>query len=92
VLTASASKEFADRGNTLDAASAVCAPKVLPAKKTDGFKSVTYRKKSTIGASAVLPVKHCRQPLIGARDFCFLTNYFKEGKVRVEAHFVSILS
>lgn len=52
--TVSASKEFADRGITSDAASADPSPKVSTVKySSDDFKTVVCRKKTTPGAPAV---------------------------------------
>jgi hypothetical protein len=61
VRTASRSIEFADREIALNAAKIVPSHKVSNIEvDSDGFKIVTYRKKTTTGAPAVVTVKHCR--------------------------------
>jgi hypothetical protein len=53
----------------LDATSAVHSPKVSNIKEDfDGFKTVTYRKKTTIAGPTVITVRYCRQPLVGMRN------------------------
>jgi L-2-hydroxyglutarate oxidase LhgO len=55
--SASPSKQFADRAVTAEAASAVHSLKVSAIEEdSDGFKTVTYRKKTTTGASTEITV------------------------------------
>jgi hypothetical protein len=75
----------------LHAASAVPSPKASTVEEhPDGFKTVTYRKKTTTGAPAVITVKHCRQPLIGVRNSISLSVISK--KERFKTFFVSRFS
>jgi hypothetical protein len=91
VHTASPSKGFAGRGIALDAASAVPSPTVSAVEEdSDGFKTVTYRKKTTTGAPVVVTVKHRRQPLIGVWNTVSLPSISKKG--RFKAPFVSRFS
>jgi hypothetical protein len=70
---ASPLKESADRESTLDSASAVPSPKVSTSQVvSDGFQTVSYKKETVTGASAVNTVKHRRQPLIGIRNSALL--------------------
>jgi hypothetical protein len=72
----------------LDAASALPSPKVSAVEEeSDGFKNVTYRKKTSTGALAVITVKHRRQPLIGVRNCASLP--FISKKERFKALFIS---
>jgi hypothetical protein len=59
----------------------------LPSKKTDGFKSVTCRQKTTTGAPALITFKHHRQPPTGVRISASLPIISKNK--RFKAHFVS---
>jgi hypothetical protein len=53
----------------LDAAAVVPSPKVSTVEEdSDGFKTVSYRKKAISGAPAVFTVKHRGQSLIGVRN------------------------
>jgi hypothetical protein len=52
----------------LDSPSDVLSPKVSIVEDSDGFKTVTSRRKTATGAPAVVTVKHCRQPLVGVRN------------------------
>jgi hypothetical protein len=89
--TVSPSKEFADRGITLDAASAVPSSKLSTAEEdSDGFKTVTYRKKTTMGAPAVVTVKHRHMLLNTVRNSASLPSVSK--KERFKALFVSRFS
>jgi hypothetical protein len=88
--TASPWKEFADRGITLDVASAVPSSKLSNVEEdTDGFNTVAYRKKTTIGAPAVIILKHRRQPPIGVRNSASLPIISR--KKRLQALFVTRL-
>jgi hypothetical protein len=80
--TALPSKEFADRGVTLDAATASPSLKVSTAEvDSDGCNH---------GAHAVIPVKRRRHPLIGVRNSASLPISLK--KERFKALFISRFS
>jgi hypothetical protein len=73
------------QGLTSDAASAVSSPTFLIAEEdSDGFKAVSYRKKTMAGAPAVISVKHHRQSLkcSGVWSSTYLPTVSKKEKFR----------
>jgi hypothetical protein len=81
--TGSPSKQFADRGIALDAASSGPYSAFAVEENSDVFKTVTNWQKTTTGAPAVITVKTSSAASYwSVMGPCFFTNYFKEGKVQ----------
>jgi hypothetical protein len=68
-----------DSGITLHSASVAPSPKVSAVEEVfDGFKTLTYRMKTTTGAPAVITVKTSSAASYWCvTELCFITNYFK---------------